>query len=274
MNIYLIIFQALKVKNIIQDKKQSDDCLAIITSHFKKTNMIPTEETTKTLKKIRGLVSSSEEKSAIEPIEQEDKKYIMKLIEKNGNFFEIHKESFLGGKNTIKKFDEVMKTLEAIFTGNYISSKVSINAISFDYKELDKLFAQTGIKNPNYKNKDKFIPKTPLNLYISSNKLLSDYLNNDFINDSRTFDELLINILSLLYYFKIPVIGEKWIEHYNVEKEKEKPIIIKPPNKERNEKTNKNEEQSKPLEGLNDIIKEINAILVDLFKVVKENRYK
>ena len=208
MNIYLNIFQALKKKDILPDKKQCDDCLTIIASHFRKTNMIPTEETAKTFNEIRES-SVSAESSSSENIDTENKVYIDNYIKENGKFFEIHKEGIFGGKNTIKKFNEVMKTIEAIFTGNYFSSKVSINSISFDYKELDKMFVEAGIKyKEQQKLKDKFIPKTPLNLYNSSNKLLKDYLNNNFINDKEIYNELLLDILSLLYYFKIPVIGE------------------------------------------------------------------
>ena len=159
-----------------------------------------------------------------------------------------------------------MKTIEAIFTGSYTSSKVSINAISFDYKELDLLFVNCKIKDKEQKCKDKFIPKTPLNLYTSTNKLLSDYLNNNFTNSKSIYNELLLDILSLLYYFKIPFIGNKWIEHYNTEKEKEKEksIIFKSDKKEKSSKISKNEDETEDLK-LNEIIKEIIAILIDFY---------
>ena len=173
MNICLAIFQALKVKDILSDKKQGDDCLSIIASHFKRTNMIPTEETTKTLNEIRNSTSTPESFSC-ETTDIEYKNYIKSFIDAKGKFFEIHKESFLGGKNTKKKFDEVMKTIEAIFTGNYFASKLSINAISFDCKELDKLYIDAGIKDKEQKIKDKFLPKTPLSLYSSTNGLLRE----------------------------------------------------------------------------------------------------
>ena len=139
---------------------------------------------------------------------------------------------------------------------------------------MDKLFSDAGIKDSTHKNKDKFIPKTPLSLYISSNKLLDEYLNNNFTNEINKYNELLINILSLLYYFKIPFIGDKWIEHYKMEKEKERNTLAKSPRKERASKISKFEEESKDLKGLNETIKEIIAILVDLFEVVKCNRKK
>jgi hypothetical protein len=275
MNIFLAIFQALKVKDILPDKKQGDDCLSIIASHFKRTNMIPTEETTKTLNEIRNSTSTPEDFST-ETTDVEYKNYIKSFIDTKGKFFEIHKESFLGGKNTRKKFDEVMKTIEAIFTGNYFASKVSINAISFDYKELDKLYIDAGIKDKEQKIKDKFLPKTPLSLYSSTNRLLREYLNNNFSNEKNIYNELLVDILSLLYYFKIPVIGEKWIDHYKVEEVRSS--IIKSPRKDKNPK--KIKEVSKislerpDIGEINDIIKEIIAILIDLFEVIKNNKKK
>ena len=275
MNIFLNIFQGLKMKEILPDKKQCDYCLAIIASHFKTTNMIPTEETFKTLNEIRD-TPVSEENSAKEIIDTEYQETINNYIKEYGTFFEIHKDGFLSGKNTKKKFNEVMKTIEAIFTGNYNSSKVSINAISFDYKELDKLFVEAKIKGKDQsKIKDKFIPKTPLSLYSSSNKLLRDYLNNYFTNDKDIYDELLLDILSLLYYFKIPVIGGKWIEHYKPEEEKNmRGSVVKSPRKEKNPKKrelSKAEIEASDIDELNDIIKEIIAILIDLFKSIKNN---
>ena len=274
MNIFLSIFQSLKIKDIIQDKNQCDDCLSIIASYFKKTNMIPTEETTKTFNEIRESTSSSESGSnEISNIEIQNKEEIKKFIEEKGKFFTIHKESLLGGKNTLKKFDEVMKTIEAIFTGSYTASKVSINAISFDYKDLEKLYSNAGLKEKDSKTKDKFIPKTPLNLYSSSNKLLSEYIDNGFTNNKNIYNEILLNILSLLYYFKIPVIGEKWIERHKIKKEKN--TIIKSPRKEKSNKKVKEPSKNEGntfIEQLSDVIKEIIAILVDLFETVKNNR--
>ena len=272
MNIFLSIFQALKVKEIVQDKEQCDICLNIITSHFKKTNMIPTEETTKTLNEIKVSTDLNETLSK-ETSNSEYYKFIQKIIEEKGKFFEIHKEKkFMGGKNTRKKYDEVMKTIETIFTGNYSSSKISINSISLDYKELDNLYKNAGIQDKIQKIKDKFIPRTPLSIYSSTNKLLKNYLNNNFANDKNIYDELLINILGLLYYFKIPVIGEKWVEHYKGE-EATNNIIRSPTNKNKKVKEfTKIEFETPNTIELNEIIKEIIAILIELFEVIKSNK--
>ena len=77
-------------------------------------------------------------------------------------------ENFLMKKEKKKKFDEMMKTIEAIFTGNY-STKTGINSIT--YKELSTAYSKHGVKD-----KDKILPKTPLNLYYSSNELLKNIL--------------------------------------------------------------------------------------------------
>jgi len=53
----------------------------------------------------------------------------------------------------------------------------------------------------------KFIPKTPILLYDSTNKMLKKYLI-DFSNENISYNN---DILSLLFYFKIPNIGNKWI---------------------------------------------------------------
>ena len=138
------------------------------------------------------------------------------------------------------------------------------------------MFVEAGIKyKEQQKLKDKFIPKTPLNLYNSSNKLLKDYLNNNFINDKEIYNELLLDILSLLYYFKIPVIGEKWIEHYKIQEEKTN--VAKTIHSEKNirkrEASNADIEEL-DINELNEVIKEIIAILIDLFQLIKTNKKK
>ena len=272
MNIYLSIFQALKTKDIIQDKKQCDICLGIIASHFRKTNMIPTEETTNTMKEIRESLAPKENVSD----ETEDKNYIElvnNFIKKNGTFFAIQKDGILSLKeNTEKKFTEVMTTIETIFLGNFTSNSISKNIISFDYKELEQLYKDAGLKSK--KDKKIFYPKTPLVLYASTNKLLNNYLNNNFTNNDNIYDELLLDILTLLYYFKIPLIKEKWIDQYKSSKTDIN--MEKAPLKEKlHKKTTKKSEKDKiGISELKETIQEIIAILIDLFSVIKNIRKK
>ena len=47
MNIFLRVFQELNYKNIIKNKKELLKCKNIIAEYFTKSNMLPTEETTK-----------------------------------------------------------------------------------------------------------------------------------------------------------------------------------------------------------------------------------
>ena len=272
MNIYLNIFQAMKKNN----KNECDEILAIIASHFKKTNMIPTEETVKKIKEFGDTPERDDEPEAQPPVKIYDQD-IDKFIKEKGTFFEIHKDAFIGGKpNTRKKFDEVMKTIEALFFGRFDSSKNSISAISFDYKELEQLYNSAGIKeeenDKKKKDKNKFIPKTPLNLYASTNKLLSDYLNNNFNNKQNINNELLIDILSLLWYFKIPLIGQKWIESYKVEKDEKNNLQKGSPSKKNRESKieKKIENDKQDVNELNEIIKKIIAVLIDLFMVIKD----
>ena len=272
MNIFLSIFQALKTKDIIQDKNQCGICLNIIASQFKKTNMIPTEETTNTMKEIRDSLPPKEDAF----VENEDKNYIESVnnfIKKHGTFFAIQKDGILSLKeNTEKKFNEVMITIETIFLGNFTSNSSSKNTISFDYKELEKLYKDAGLKN--IKDKKLFYPKTPLILYYSTNKFLNDYLNNNFTNKDNIYDELLLDILSLLYYFKIPLIKEKWVDRY---KSVNTDIYMaKAPLKEKDHKKAplKNEKGKIEISELKETLQAIIAILIDLFSVIKKMRKK
>lgn len=176
-----------------------------------------------------------------------------KYISDHGKFFDE--------KNKKKKFDEMLKIIEAIFTGNY-SSKTGINTIT--YKELNTSYDKN---RKDAKPKDNFIPKTPLILYYSSKELLAKYINNQYEINKANYDELLSDILSLIFYFKIPVIGEKWIEHYKTEKEKidqEKNLTKK------NAKINIEND----LIELKQIISIIIAILVDLIDVILKDSKK
>jgi hypothetical protein len=211
MNIFLRILQELHFNNIIKNKKEFLKCRNIIAEYFTKSNMLPTEETTKVFnEKQKGESEKGKPGKNVNEIEEDidinvgENKEEEKFIKDNGIYFD---EKLV--KN-VKKFDltEILKIIDTIFTGNY-TPKSKINAIT--YKELNTTYNKKGIKQ-----KDSFIPKTPLNLYYSTISLLNKYINNNFKNNKDNYDDILNNILSLLFYFKIPasLIGEKWIEHY------------------------------------------------------------
>lgn len=90
----------------------------------------------------------------------------------------------------------MLKIIEAIFTGNY-SSKTGINTIT--YKELNTSYDKN---RKDAKPKDNFIPKTPLILYYSSKELLAKYINNQYEINKANYDELLSDILSLIFILK------------------------------------------------------------------------
>ena len=212
MNIFLRILQELNLNNTIKNKKEFFKCRNIIALYFTKSNMLPTEETTKVFnEKQKGetnkVIPGKDENDINDDtdINVGENKEEEKYIKEYGLPFE---DKLV--KNT-KKFDikEIMKIIDTIFTGNY-TQKSKINAIT--YKELNTPYSKKGVKP-----KDSFIPKTPLNLYYSTISLLNKFIKNNFKNNKDDYDDILNNILSLLFYFKIPTgaIGERWIDHYH-----------------------------------------------------------
>jgi len=289
MNIYLNIFQTLKTNNLDLD---CDKCIEAITLYFTKTNMIPTEETFKTLNEVRDSRSNSDLRDSIAsddaPIiarsESLIKEEMKEYIKKKGTFFEVQEGGiFSGNKNTRKKFEEVVRTIEALFSGRYDSSKNSLKAIDFDYKEIEQLYNDYHLideerekeKNNKVKGKHNFLPKTPLSLYDSTRKLLAEYLNNNLSISKSRYNELLIDILSLLWYFKIPDIGGKWIEFYKEEDINPKEDLS--PKKDKNSKKGKeskpekkNIDRKKIPSGFSEILKKIIAVLINLFEVINK----
>ena len=253
MNIFLNILQELNINNIIKNKKEFLKCRHIIAEYFTKSNMLPTEETTKAFNEKQKGESDKNEKEEIENEgnEAEDitnNKEEEQFINENGKFYDE--------KIKKKKFEEMMKIIEGIFTGNY-SNKTNIYAIT--YKDLTTVYSKHGVKE-----KDKYLPQTPLNLYYSSKELLTKYINNHFHNEKENYDELLNDILSLLFYFKIPYIGGKWIEHYKAVKEKTEKIP-----KKKDTKTKIEEDSQEEIE-LKQPISTIIAILINLIDVIQK----
>ena len=205
MNIYLNIFHSLQ-RNLNETQREQfeiNDCINLISTYIKKSNVIPSKELLDTLSENQS-ESTSNKSSLSKSSTNDDNK--REFFKKNGKFFEL-KQGFLH-RNTREKFNEILKAIESIFTGKFNSFILSI-----DYKEVSELYSLIS-------KKGKFCPKTPVSLYVSTNKILRSYMKN-FSLDSKYYDELCIDILSLLYYMKIPTIGGKWID-CNKEKEKEK----------------------------------------------------
>ena len=169
-------------------------------------------------------------------------------------------------------------TIETIFCGNYdFEKKEEIEEFAFNSKDLYQMYKKIiPLIKDKVKDKDKnstkfFIPETPLSLYTKSTNLLNNYLKN-FVIDKSMYGEIGICILSLLYYFKIPIINSKWVEKYNEEsifkgktpkKMKEKNYTFV-----RNKSTIIVEENNE----LNNIIEKIIIILSHLFDIITKNK--
>ena len=216
--LYLNIFQNMKHKNSDINQKELDECINIILFYLNKSNIILKEESEE--KELKELDKLNEKKkleiehigetptpkdysNPVTPMKGDDEKddEFKKLIEKKAQFFGI-KEGYFS-KNNHKRFEDLLKIIETIFTGCYNLKDKFILSDNI----LDNLFKK--IKNKDSKN---FIPKTPLDLYNSASKLLNNFIKNYSIDIKLNKDELLIDILSLIYYFKIPIIGARWIE--------------------------------------------------------------
>ena len=221
MKLCLNIFKTLYQKqngNFIE-KFEIQECLKLICSYMCKENMISEEEKKKFLNELK--INSLEISSISESKDFKD------YMKEHGNLFKIPKGLF--GSNS-KIFESSLKIIESIHLGQY-EKKV----FNFDYESLTGL---SKLINLNDKN-TKFIPKTPILLYYSTNKLLKKYLI-DFSNENILYNELYKDILSLLIYFKIPIIGNKWVENYEEQKtNKNEKIKKKEENKIKSYKKNK-----------------------------------
>ena len=236
MNIYLNIFKTLyQIQNWALIKKfKIEECLKIISSHFHKANMISKEEKEKFLNDLK--INSSEISSISETNDFKD------YIQAFGKFFEITEEKF---SSTLDVFQNALKIIESIHLGEYQNY-----VFNFDYESLDYLFRS----NKLICKQGKFVPKIPILLYYSTYKILKKYLI-DFSNENILYNELYDDILSLLIYFKIPIIEDKWIENSKEQEESTNEIINK--KEDINFKSNKNKKnESKNIENYNSIIVE------------------
>ena len=261
MNLYINVFKNKKKE--IQDER----CLSIITTYFTKTNMIPTEETANAMNKIKESTTNN----ILENTKSYnyDEKNFLKFVEKRGKFAEAKKED--------KKLIDFIKTMETIFDGQYnLTSFDKINKLKeeFDklYLPIYKIMEKAKIPKKNQSNDIKgnksFIPYTPLGLYVYSNKLLDEFLKKFSLPENKiTYIELCEQILSLLFYFKMPNNPMKWMEDYYAEETEGKTSSKERSSKKLKDLINKIEEQKKEL---NNILVKIIAILYDLFDVVSK----
>jgi hypothetical protein len=223
MNIYLKIFKEKYQNKESREKYQIKECLNIISLFFKKKNLVLSEENEKFLNEIKEQINSLE----IVPNNCNFIEYVKKV----GNFFEMTEGFFHSNKRS--KFESSLQTIETVYIGKYENKVKDEKIFDFNYKELNNLYNQ----NKNNKNK-KFLPKTPILLYDNTNKILKKYLKN-FSKENIPYNDLYDDILSLLFYFKIPIIGDKWIENSEKQKKEENIKGIKKKKYEEKHKSHK-----------------------------------
>ena len=229
MNIYLYIFQKIYQNENLLEKLKIKECIKMVSLYFTKKNMIPSEKNDEFLNEIKMKIIEDDYDLLISNSISESDDF-KEYIKKYGNFFQIIKGIFFSNK---KEFVNALPIIETLYLGHYEN-----NAFNFYYNELNELFNEIELND----NNKKFIPKTPILLYESSNKKLKKYLK-DFPKENIQNNELYHDILSLLFYFKIPIIEDKWIGKSKL-------------------KENKNG-------NLNELLKKIIAILFDLFNILK-----
>jgi hypothetical protein len=257
MFIYLNIFNALKKQHYLEDNI-CDECTKVIANYFNETNMIPTEAISRTLFDIVSKTSSS----------SIDVSMINKTIKKTDPFEEGGQvpgvtKNYYFNQRTSKSFTDVLSIIETVFTGQYkdfplVNEANDIKFFEDNYSIIKNILVR---KIPDAKQrkdfekenkKKKFDLKTPLQLYKDTYNDLNIYLQKYCIEDIE-LENLYHNILCLIYYFKIPTIGNKWIETIR-NNDKDKPgikdiIIDKIIDKKKDkDKKNKNKDKEKDKE--------------------------
>ena len=195
MNIYLEIFTFLKLNNWL-DSKQCDDCINIIISYLKNTNTFPTEDTNNNILKSSSFNSYDEIKVDYKSLN----------LFKSGNKSIREKRAEFYKKLDRKKEEQLIDYIEKVFAGWYYSGNKNklVSNIEFFAKKFGNLYTNLT------KKKGDFIPKTPLELYAITNKLLFKFLSKYYIEENE-YIELGILVLSLLYYFKMDFFIPKWV---------------------------------------------------------------
>ena len=199
MNIFLNIFATMKLNSILNEQ-ECNDCTNIIISYFKRTNTFPTEDTINPIIKSKSYTSKDSIEVDYKSL-NDFKSNNKKIREKRAEFYQSIDE---------KKELEIIDYIEKVFSGWYFYSKEEHKLVTnIEY------FAQKFVNLYSYlldkkSKKKEFIPKTPLELYAITNKLLFKYLSEFYISKDD-YLELGTIVLSLLYYFKMEFFLNKWI---------------------------------------------------------------
>ena len=195
MNIFLNILATMKLNNILNEQ-ECNDCTNIIISYFKRTNTFPTEDTVNPIIKAKSFVNLKEKEIKYDTLNN-FKLHNKKEREKRAEFYKRQDQN---------KETELIDYIERVFSGwYYLNIKMKLNAnIEYFSKKFINLYSSLISKK-----KTEFIPKTPLELYDFSNKLLFKYLSKFYIS-KEDYIELGTIVLNLLYYFKMEFFLSKW----------------------------------------------------------------
>ena len=253
MFIYLNIFKSLKEHNLLESNI-CDECIKVITNYFDETNMIPTEAISKTLFDIKDKSSDSLRSSR-----QTNYNYNTKTDpfgEGGGHITAVTKNDYFNmdkKKANKKGFIESLSLIETVFNGNFkhfhmVEDQKDIKFFEDNFNPI-KHYLLSKISDTKERkekekeiNKKKFELKTPLGLYRDTYNDLNSYLEDNNFENIK-LEELYHNILCLIYYFKIPIIDEKWIENLkNNEQDNDK---IKAKEKEKAQKMEKLKDKKK-----------------------------
>ena len=290
MFIYLNIFNTLKKQNLLEENI-CDECTKVIANYFDEANMIPTEAISKTLSDIVSKSSNSTGMKGVKKINKGIKRDPFEEgichiggLTKNDYFYTDRK------KTNKKGFNEILSLIETIFNGNfkkftYVEDPKDFKFFEENYNFIKNSLIQKLPQTKDKKEKEKeilkknFDLKTPLTLYRDTYNALNLYLKKYDIEAIDLVD-LYCNILCLIYYFKIPIIDEKWIENLRGHDGKEKSQIkekiaekIKDKKKDKDkheERISKNNEfEINLIELKESTIPDIIAMLTELFWEVK-----
>lgn len=240
MDIYLNIFVIMKI-NKWMDDSICDKCIKIIISYFKKTKTFPSEDTINPILN-SGIKNYNEDINVDYQSLNTFKKGTKNNREKRAEFYR---------KLEVKKEEEVIDYIEKVYTGGYYAKNKLAKNIEYYAKKFGNLYKAIVKKGD-------FVPKTPLELYAVTNRLLFEYLTK-FSIEKNEYPEIGFIVLSLLYYFKMEFFLPKW------------PLRIKVKDNDifkNNAQVNIGKVE---IEYIKELAKKIIFILLDLYETIVDN---
>ena len=249
MFIYLNIFNTLKKQHYLEDNI-CDECTKVIAKYFDETNMIPTEAITRTLIDI-----SNKQSGNLLESKDNNKNISTDPFGNSHQDIAATKNDYFTKTKKNKVFDECLSLIETVFNGNFKSITMVEDPKDLKFFEdnfsciknyLIKKIPEGKEKKEKEKEmiKKKFDLKTPLALYRDTYNALNVYLQRYNIEEVD-LEDLYHNILCLIYYFKIPIIEDKWVETLrNPDKVKAK-LLMKEKQQLKDKTNEKNKDKKK-----------------------------